>query len=161
MRKRVKRKEPPGSLNSRCLGAPFLEEVVYCPLTCSHRDECGGKVTGISARPHDTLTQSKFSARENCPCHGAQCDPWARHSICTSRRSLSRRWNQGELSFLYTIRTLPLGPPRSKPWENGVSGLISRTWRISQILPGSGGWTQQLTSPGSPTLSRRDKTSTA
>lgn len=43
---------------------------MYCPLTCSHRDECGGKVTGISARPHDTLTQSKFSAesRENCPC---------------------------------------------------------------------------------------------
>lgn len=137
---------------------------MYCPLTCSHRDECGGKVTGISARPHDTLTQSKFSAesRENCPCVMELSATLGPGTLSAPHRGVSVDGGIKESkSFFYTIRTLPLGPPRSKAWENGVSGKTSRTWRISQILPGSGSWTQQLTSPVSPILSRRDKTSTA
>lgn len=117
VRHEKKSKEPPGSLNSRCLSALFLEEVVYCPLTCSHRDECRGKVTGISARPHDMLTQPKFSAesRENCPCVVKLSATLGPGTLSVPHGGASvDGGNQGELSFLYTIRTLPLGPPRSK-----------------------------------------------
>lgn len=164
VRHEKKSKEPPGSLNSRCLGALFLEEVVYCPLTGSHGDECHGKVTGISARPHDMLTQSKFSAesRENCPCREAQCDPWVGHSICTSWGSLSRRWESRRAKFsLYHQDSAP-GPSPEQSIGKWSVGADQQNMANQSDPSGSGNWTQQLTSPVSPTLSRRrDKTSTA